>query len=321
MQADETGLGGDTKIARVFTWVSTSPISSTVEVLIATGTPKINDPHPLIFTARVRNVTVSQEGPSYGKINVEYDLGALTTGPGDGDPTLQEPELRWSSVQTEEPIDEDINGNPIETPNGEAIFGLTETVYDLQLSISRNVLSFSPEITYLFQNKVNSEPFLGFPPGVVLCSNVSATRVFDGSFNYFRLSVEFLFRAPLRTIPLRAWWKRVLMEGTQVRVLKVVNGQIIPPTFLFEFDPKDPLQRQVLDVATSITQAFDANNEQIGSPVALNAFGFSRQSWKLANELWAAADALPDNTPIPFVPLFQEFQTKAYEDLNGLNLL
>jgi hypothetical protein len=321
MQADETGLGGDTKIARVFTWVSTSPISSTVEVLIATGTPKINDPHPLIFTARVRNVTVSQEGPSYGKINVEYDLGALTTGPGDGDPTLQEPELRWSSVQTEEPIDEDINGNPIETPNGEAIFGLTETVYDLQLSISRNVLSFSPEITYLFQNKVNSEPFLGFPPGVALCSNVSATRVFDGSFNYFRLSVEFLFRAPLRTIPLRAWWKRVLMEGTQVRVLNVVGGLTLFPQNFFEFDPRDPGQVELLNIYTRITQAFDANNEQIGSPVALNAFGFSRQSWKLANELWAAANALPDNKPIPFEPLFQEFQTKAYEDLNGLNLL
>jgi len=321
MQADETGLGGDTKIARVFTWVSTSPISSTVEVLIATGTPKINDPHPLIFTARVRNVTVSQEGPSYGKINVEYDLGALTTGPGDGDPTLQEPELRWSSVQTEEPIDEDINGNPIETPNGEAIFGLTETVYDLQLSISRNVLSFSPEITYLFQNKVNSEPFLGFPPGVALCSNVSATRVFDGSFNYFRLSVEFLFRAPLRTIPLRAWWKRVLMEGTQVRVLNVFGNLILTPQELFFVDLTDPGQVAVINRYTSITQAFDANNEQIGSPVALNRFGFSRQSWKLANELWAARLLLPDNNPIPFVPLFQEFQTKAYEDLNGLNLL
>jgi hypothetical protein len=321
MQADETGLGGDTKIARVFTWVSTSPINSTVEVLFATDTPKINDPHPLNIFARARNVTVSQEGPSYGKINVEYDLGALTTGPGDGDPTLQEPELRWSSVQTEEPIDEDINGNPIETPNGEAIFGLTETVYDLQLSISRNVLSFSPEFTYLFQNKVNSEPFLGFPPGVVLCSNVSATRVFDGSFNYFRLSVEFLFRAPLRTIPLRAWWKRVLMEGTQVRVLKVIDGLVISPQFLAEFDVRDPLAVDILNRFTSVTQAFDANNEQIGSPVALNAFGFSRQSWKVANELWRARFLLPDNNVIPFEPLFQEFQTKAYEDLNGLNLL
>jgi len=145
--------------------------------------------------------------------------------------------------------------------------------------------------------------------------------VFDGSFNYFRLSVEFLFRAPLRTIPLRAWWKRVLMEGTQVRVLNVVNGNILTPQELFFVDLTDPGQVAVINRFTRITQAFDANNEQIGSPVALNQFGFSRQSWKLANELWGANLLLPDNTPIPFVPLFQEFQTKAYEDLNGLNLL
>jgi hypothetical protein len=335
IQADETGISGETRLIRVFTWTSALPISSTVEVLIAPSTPKINDPHPTLFFARVRNVTVTQEGPSYGKINVEYDVASAGTGPGDGDPTLQPPELRWSSVQTEEPIDEDINGQPITTPNGEAIFGLTETVYDLQLSISRNILTFSPEVTYLFQNKVNSEPFLGFPPGVVLCSNISATNVIDGSFNYVRFNVEFLFRAPLRTIPLRAWWKRVLCEGTQARYLRERRDLfgadlVIPPFQLFQlvtgtgqFEGINLLQLQdQLKEVTNVAQARDSNNEMVGSPVALNVFGFSRQSWELANKIWK--QNYPAFTPIrgfEFEPHFLEYQTKAYEDLNFLGLL
>lgn len=283
------GIVGETRISRAFTWVSSAPIVSLKEVAEATGAPRIGDSHPTIYFARVRDVSFTQEGPSYGTISAEYEVPTFDPETGDN-PLLTPPDISWDTIQTEEPIDEDIYGRRIATLNGEPVTGLTETVFDLTVTITRNLATFNPAAIYLFLNKVNSGPFLGFPPGVALCSAISASSVADADFNYFRVTVQFIFRTPYRTTPEKAWFKRVRHEGTLVRIERA--GQQL------------------------IVQATDAQGLPVTQPVPLDARGFEIKAPEVPPQ---GID--PENPPADLEAFFLEYQTKFTADFNQLGLL
>ena len=283
------GITGETRITRSFTWVSSAPISSLKQVADAPGSPKIGQSHPAIFFARVRDLSYTQEGPSYGKITAEYEVPSFNPETGDN-PLLTPPDIVWDTIQTEEPIDEDIYGRRIATLNGEPIQGATETVFDLTVSITRNLATFNPAAIYLFLNKVNSGPFLGFPPGVALCSAIQASSVADGDFNYFRVTVQFIFRTPYRTAPERAWFKRLRHEGTLVRIEREDKQFII--------------------------QATDSQGLPVTQPVPLDDRGFEIESPDVPPE---GVD--PENPPAELEGFFLEYQTKFPADFNQLGLL
>ena len=65
-------------------------------------------------------------------INWEGELGPPGGGSGDSENPLDDPpEISWSKAETDEPIDEDWDGNAIVTPNGEPIQGVTMKLNDL----------------------------------------------------------------------------------------------------------------------------------------------------------------------------------------------
>ena len=288
------GITGETRISRTFTWVSSVPISTLAQVASSPDAPKIGDSHPAIFFARVRDVSYSQEGPSYGRITAEYEVPTFDPETGDN-PLLAPPDINWDTVQTEEPIDEDIYGRRIATVNGEPITGLTETVFDLSVTITRNLATFNPAAIYLFLNKVNSGPFLGFPPGVALCSSISASSVSDGDFNYFRVTVQFIFRTPYRTTPEKAWFKRVRHEGTLVRE---------------EVEDVLDTTREV------IRRAVDDDGLPVTQPVPLDERG---KEITLPPPPPDGYD--PQNIPPELEGYFLEFETKFAVDFNQLGLL
>jgi hypothetical protein len=288
------GITGETRITRSFTWVSSDPISSLKQVADAPGSPKIGQSHPAIFFARVRDLSYTQEGPSYGKITAEYEVPSFDPETGDN-PLLTPPDIVWDTIQTEEPIDEDIYGRGIRTVNGEPIDGVTETVFDLTVSVTRNLATFNPAAIYLFLNKVNSGPFLGFPPGVALCSAIQASSVADGDFNYFRVTVQFIFRTPYRTAPERAWFKRLRHEGTLVR---------------------EEIEAELETTKEVIRRAVDDDGLPVTQPVPLDERGF---------EIVAPTPPVggydPENIPPELEGVFLEFQTKFAVDFNQLGLL
>ena len=288
------GIVGETRISRKFTWLSSAPISTLAQVAAAPTAPKIGDSHPAIFFARVRDVQYEQEGPAYGSITAEYEVPTFDPETGDN-PLLTPPDIVWDTVQTEEPIDEDVYGRGIRTVNGEPIEGVTETVFDLSVSITRNLATFNPAAIYLFLNKVNSGPFLGFPPGVALCSSIQASSVADGDFNYFRVTVQFIFRTPYRTTPERAWFKRLRHEGTLIR---------------------EEIESDTEETREVIRRAVDDDGLPVTQPVPLDERGFEI---KAPTPPPGGYDA--ENIPPELEGVFLEFQTKFAVDFNQLGLL
>jgi hypothetical protein len=138
------------------------------------------------------------------------------------DPTTQRTEIDTFTITSEEPVDEDISGKPIATVNGEPIYGVTKPVSDLGIKLSKKFRFFDQATFYAYIDCVNSDTFLGFPPGVLRVTNISASDEWIDETPYAAVTVEIQARKPYRTTPEKAWYKRVRHEGFYIKK----NGKI-----------------------------------------------------------------------------------------------
>ena len=198
------------------------------------------------------NISIERTSPILFIVTVDY-TGEL--GPGDSNnennPLFAPPRIDWDDVESEQEIDEDFDGNPIQTINGEPIEGVKALIPDQTVAIKRNMLLFNPYVQARYRRAVNSDIFLGWPPGTAKLMKLSASNVPNDQGGYWEVSAQIQFRYPYRTTPEKAWYSRVRHEGYYERVEAIGPGS-----------------------PTRIVRAVDANKEPVTKPVLLNARGF-----------------------------------------------
>lgn len=145
----------------------------------------------------------------------EFDPG--TSGTDTPNPLAVPALITYGTYSSDEPIDEDTNGAAIATVNGELFQGITRQVSDLQITITKNFATFTPAAFYLYIDSVNSDTFLGFPPGTLRVAGLDAKEVVQDDWRYAEVTASILARKPYRTSNARAWWKRIRHEGFYVK--------------------------------------------------------------------------------------------------------
>lgn len=198
------------------------------------------------------NISIERLSPILWIVTVDY-TGEL--GPGDSNnennPLFAPPRIDWDDVESEQEIDEDFDGNPIQTINGEPIEGVKALIPDQTVSIKRNMLLFNPYVQARYRRAVNSDIFLGWPPGTAKLMKLSASNVPNDQGGYWEVSAQIQFRYPYRTTPEKAWYSRVRHEGYYERVELSGPG-----------------------AGTKVVRAVDANKEPVTKPVLLDESGF-----------------------------------------------
>jgi hypothetical protein len=214
---ESDGTTGTSAVQRIFNVVPNSGSGSKLGALYAAGIPLPNSAHPESPILRARSRNVQQTGPQYYVVTIGYE--ALTSDPTDPgqSPLSQPPVISYSSVTQEVEIDEDVNGDPIETVNGEPLVGVTRPFTDLVITVQRNLPSFNPQAISTYMNKVNSAPWYGLPAGTVRIADISAGSVFSEDFEYWDVTIQFQVRRGFGPVTdAKAWWHRTAHQGYRV---------------------------------------------------------------------------------------------------------
>lgn len=159
-------------------------------------------------------------------------------------PLNKPPQISWSDVESDEPTDEDFNGQPIVNVNGEPIEGVTMKLADNVVTIKKNFLTFNPYATAAYRHSVSSDTFLGYPPGTARLIRYNAQQVALADDSYWEVTASIQFRLGIRTTDARAWWKRVRNEGYYEKVTDAFTSQ--PILVQATDDNGKPMTRPVL---------------------------------------------------------------------------
>lgn len=180
--------------------------------------------HPYFRQLRCLGIDVSRRGPLHYEVSADYQSMPYKEGDADGTQTpLSQPTvISYFTITSEEPIEDDIEGKAIATANGEPIEGITRPISDLGVRLQKNFGTFDPSSFYTFIDCVNSDTFLGFPPGTLRIANIGADEQFytdeDGNeVPFWSVSVEIHARKPYRVEASEAWYKRVRHEGYRIK--------------------------------------------------------------------------------------------------------
>lgn len=207
--------------------------------------PKIATSHREIPRLLCKEVRPERLTPVYWLITVNYEgeVGPEDN-PVESNPLNDPPDIMWTKVDSEEPIDEDVNHHAIATKAGEKYDGVTMTISDLVVNVKRNFLTINLAGTHAYLHSVNSDEFLGFAPGTAHLTQFSAKHIIaeEVGINYWEVNAAIQFRYPWRTTPERAWYKRLRHEGYYC--LKEVKGALKPVRCLDK--AKEPVIRPAL---------------------------------------------------------------------------
>jgi len=184
----------------------------------AAGLPLVNDLYPGTLFVICRSLTPQRVSPIMAVVTASYS-GEI--GPGEGiesSPIDNEVNISWRNATTDEAIDEDWNGKPIVTKNGEPIEGITERISDQVATIERNFLTINMYAIRAYLKSSNSDTFLGWPAGTARLMEYNASNVItDGVAGFWKVSATVQFREPYNTTADKAWYKRLRHEGYLVR--------------------------------------------------------------------------------------------------------
>ena len=194
------------------------------DVIQAPGIPAAGSSYsadfPFVYAEQARPEKVS---PIYWIVYVAYNGEVNFSGQNNQprSPVLTPAVIDWDDVEVELEIDEDYDGNPIVTPNGEPINGVRRLFADQTVTIQKNMLIFNPFVQARYRQSVNADPFLGWPPGTAKMQKFQAKSVrsseVDGG-GYWQVTAVIQFRWPYRTTPEKAWYSRTRLEGFYKRV-------------------------------------------------------------------------------------------------------
>jgi len=217
------------KLKRTFTivvdgYLGLSPLQVETECQAQGLLPSTSAAHPLNPYLLVKTVKTDRKSPLFYETEVDYELyGYDEEG---GGPLSAPAVINFFTLTTQSGIDIDADGKPIATKylSGEVgqeeeawlepITGVTRPLSDLAVRIKQGIAAFNPIAFYAYENHVNSDTFLGFPPGTARIHSITADPRKPGSEFYWDLAVEIHFRKPFWDTPTeKAWYTRVLCQG------------------------------------------------------------------------------------------------------------
>ena len=176
--------------------------------------PSEHDTHPLNNSLRVTSINTTQKSVIYYESKVTYSTKPFRQGQ-ENDSALQfAAELEYFSATELKRVDDDFDGNPLENNETREQFSMEVEQVDLGVTIKKNMLVFNGVSIYLFTNKVNSDTFLGFPPGTAKIHSIQANTAVEDDVTYYEVTVQILFRqARANQSPEFAWYQRIKHEG------------------------------------------------------------------------------------------------------------
>lgn len=220
------------KFTRVYHVLGDSLSNTETQILACVGVPALGDK---IGTAFCINRSATETNTVIGagalwEVTCEFDSdvaedsfpssGSSSGDPEDPeDPTLLPPKRTWSGETGSRTIDNDTQGDPIETKAGEKIAmegpDLT-VVYELERYSN---YPFNPNVIMLYQNTTNQDPFYGAPSGSSLIASISADEVDVNGVKYIleKWQVRTKIRRKNSTLQQNTWNAKPLNQGTQYR--------------------------------------------------------------------------------------------------------
>lgn len=234
------------------------------QVAGANGIPQPGQQHSSGIYAHVNNISPEQISPIMWQVIVGYEGVNPYTG---------SVEVEWTDAATSEPIDRDFYGRAIVTANNEPVEGLSFDLADQVCVISRTFIGIDLQAIANYRHAVNSDTFLGWPPGTAKLVGYSAknTFKFGAPQELWSVTARIQFRKGLMgASDAQAWYKRYRHEGIYVR-----DSVGFVPTEI-------------------IRRATDNLGQEVTKPVLLNAAGY--QETNPDNAVWLYSkiyDSLP----------------------------
>ena len=143
--------------------------------------------HPLFPLLFCKSVSLSRKNNVHWEVTANYISAPYRDTSG---PVSQPTEIDTFTITNEEPIDEGIAGNPIATVNGERIYGISRPISDLGIRLNKKFRFFDQASFYTYIDTVNSDTFIGFPPGVLRVVNIGASNEWIDNQPYANVTVE-----------------------------------------------------------------------------------------------------------------------------------
>jgi hypothetical protein len=229
---------------RVFQFTCSADATD-VELYGASGLPAGGSAHPgapFVFaeTARIRRIS-----PILAECTVRYK-GKTPANDQGGDPTSQNAYVEsWSDVEVEEEIDVDFDGKPILTAALEPVVGIKAVFCDQVATIRRNIPlgSYNPYTAAVYRRSVNSDTFLGWPPGTAKIMKLGVRSV---NQSYYDMTAQVQFRIPYLTTSAKAWYSRWRHEGFYHYVDVVIDGETYKKIVRAVDDNNKPTTKKVL---------------------------------------------------------------------------
>ena len=227
------------------------PNEPLLNIYQAPGIPAAGSPFPGFPFVVAESAAIETVSPIFSIVNVKYRGEIGPGGPvAEPSPLFAPPKIDWDDVETEEEVEEDWDGFPLRTRNGEQYKGFRRPIADQTVTVRRNFALFNPYVQARYRQSVNSDTFLGWPPGTARIVKFSASNVIDRTLGYWEVTCTVQFRYPYKTIPKHAWYKRVIHEGLwervgtganqRIRLAQVEGKDVTKPVLLDEFGYRLP---------------------------------------------------------------------------------
>ena len=244
-----------------------------------TKVPFIWQSHPYDEFLFVKSKSVEAVGPFHFRVMVDYDCTLDITTQTPITPLLQPPEVSWTFAGSNEQIDTDVDGYPITNSAGESFDPpITKDHSDLVLRYTRNEQTFDKSVAADYKDAVNSDVFLGFGAGHVLCTMFEASQMRAAALTYYRVRYEF----------------RVRYDEVKTRD---TNGDIQTQVFGWAKRIRDEGFREWIgtnpDGSPKYRAITDENGQKISQPHLLDGIGFK------------LSDAAIKNPPLPELCFFK----------------
>lgn len=194
-----------------------------LEIYATADLPPVRTPYPGFEFVVSEQARLERVSPIMwiATINYSGEIGGLNNLGGNVSPTsplAAPPRIAWDDVEMEGEIDEDFDGKPIVNTAGERYRGVKALFSDQTLTVTRNMLTFNPFAQAVYRRSVNSDLFVGWPPGTCKLMKLSAQNVIDDLNGYWQVTGVFQFRYPYNTTPDKAWYARWLNLGLNQRI-------------------------------------------------------------------------------------------------------
>ncbi len=212
--------------------ITVPPTYTPIQIVALAGMPVTGDAYPGLPDMRAVSRNFTRHSPIYYTCVVSFEGPNVS-------PINEPPIIKWTDTESDEPIDQDWDGNPIVTANDEPIDGVTMKVPDPVLTVERNYRAFNPHLTHQYRLSVSSDAFASYPAGTARLVRYSADQKWDEtSGGYWAIKASIQFRYPYNTTPAKAWHARVRHEGYYERI----GSDIVRAVD----DNKEPVTRPVL---------------------------------------------------------------------------